>query len=68
MSMLGFNVEAQNTSLVHIPPLEVHTWIGGTLAWDQTQSLAEKVLLSMCASRYQAGSLRGCVSAPNWLN
>ena len=37
--------------------------MGGTFPWDQTQSLAEKVLLSMCASRYQAGSLRGCVSA-----
>ena len=37
--------------------------IGGTCPWDQTQSLAEKVLLSMCALGYQAGSLRGCVSA-----
>ena len=34
--------------------------MGGT---DQTQSLAEKVLQSMCASGFQLGSLRGCVSA-----
>ena len=37
--------------------------MGGTCPWDQSQSLTEKVLLSMCASPYQAGSLRGCVSA-----
>ena len=44
-----------------------HLWrfarIEGTCLWDQTQSLAEKVLLSMCVSGYQAGSLRGCVLA-----
>ena len=37
--------------------------MGGAYPWDQTQSLAEKVLLFMCASGYQAGSLRGCVLA-----
>ena len=37
--------------------------MGRTYPWDQTQSSAENVLLSMCTSRYQAGSLRGCVSA-----
>ena len=37
--------------------------MGGAYPWDQTQSLAKKVFLSMCASGYQTGSLRGCISA-----
>ena len=32
---------------------------GGTSPWDQTQALAEKVLLPMWASGYQPGFLRG---------
>ena len=55
----------QRGSLAHVthPHPTFGDGIGGTCPWDKTQSPAEKVLLSMCASRCEAGSLRGCVSA-----